>query len=153
MPFESSWCKYNILIFYFFIIFFLPSSRRELSTVVHRVVHRNFLKASPGFFHTSSEPKPHIKSIFSFPAQLQGSWKMLLMTLFCCHGKTGMTWNMHNLIRMLRSFKNLDNEFNFEQNRKRTHDYQSYCWITEQLWLRLTGITPVALSLSSWILT
>lgn len=153
MPFESSWCKYNILIFYFFIIFFSSLFPKGVSTVVHQVVHRNFLKASPGFFHTSSEPKPHLKSIFSFPAQLQGSWKMLLMTLFCCHGKTGMTWNMHNLIRMLRSFKNLDNEFNFEQNRKRTHDYQSYCWITEQLWLRLTGITPVALSLSSWILT
>jgi len=30
-------------------------------------------------------------------------------------------------------FKNLDNKFNFDQNRKRTYDYQSYCWITEQL--------------------
>lgn len=83
-------------------------------------------------------------------------WKMLLMTLFCFHERTGVIWNMHNVIMMVTFFfflKSFDNNLNFAQNRKRTYDSQPYRWITEQLGLRLPGITPAALSPASWIFT
>lgn len=90
----------------------------------------------------------------TFLQSCKGIWQTLLMTLFCFHGRAGVIWNMHNVIRIVTFFKkSLDNNLNFAQNCKRTYDSQSYWWITEQLGLRLPGITPVALSPASWILT
>lgn len=89
------------------------------------------------------------KQLFSltFLQSCRGIWKMLLMTPFCFHASAGVIWNMHNVIRMVTFFlKSLDNNLNFAQNCKRTYDSQPYWWITEQLGLRLSGITPAALS-------
>lgn len=58
----------------------------------------SFTKASSGFFHGFLHPKAPRS-----PVQLQGGvGKHCLMTLFRVHGRAGIIWKMHNLIRIVR---------------------------------------------------
>lgn len=104
-----------------------------------------------GFSQSSSDPEPQRVAIFPFlQSDLENATDDPILFPWKDWHHLDYTQSNQNGNFFLKS---LDNNLNFAQNCKRTYDSQPCWWITEQLGLRLPGVTPGALSTASWILT